>query len=217
MAIATPPDDTVSTSRLELYWVPLGAGTSVGSHVVRVSGRLYERLTAATQRRSPRPLFHSALIAHTTNGPYVVEMTPVPRHGRPNQRGVVGGGAVGSQLLGRSRVFRYEIRRWLGGVISDIGYATDSPVLISTDAEEVEQLLDLLPDVPSAVWGRDHEHAGEMWNSNSVVSWVLARAGLVERAGTPPLGGRAPGWDAGVESARRLGATAVDRRRRASS
>jgi len=37
-----------------------------------------------------------------------------------------------------------------------------------------------------------------MWNSNSVVSWVLSRAGLVEGAGRPPGNGRAPGWDAGV-------------------
>jgi len=204
MAIDTPPCDAVSSSRLELYWVPLGAGTSVGSHVVRVSGGIYERLSAAIRRRSPRPLFHSALIAHTAKGRCVVEMTPAPRHGLAEERGVVGGGAVGSRLLGRSRVFRYEIRRWFAGVIPDIAYATDSPVLISSDGDEVEHVLDLLPDVPAAVWGRDHAHAGEMWNSNSVISWTLERAGLAERAGTPPRGGRAPGWDAGAEVARRV-------------
>jgi hypothetical protein len=203
---------SASSERLELYWVPLGAGTSVGSRVVRVSGGIYERLIAAIRRRSPRSLFHSALVAHTAQGPYVVEMTPVPRHELAEERGVVGGGAVGSRLLGHSRVFRYEIRRWLDGVIPDIGYAIDSPVVISTNAGEVQRVLDLLPDVPSAVWGRDHAHAGEMWNSNSVVSWTLERAGLAERAGTPPRGGRAPGWDAGVELARRLG-TATGRPR----
>jgi hypothetical protein len=210
MNAATEPNEL-----LELYWVPLGAGTSVGSHVVRVSGGTYERLVAAIGRRSPRPLFHSALIAHTAQGPFVVEMTPVPRHGPANERGVVGGGAVGSRLLGRSRVFRYEIRRWLDGVIPDIGDAIDSPVVISTTTDEVERVLDLLPDVPPAVWGRDHAHAGEMWNFNSVVSWTLERAGLAERAGTPPRGGRAPGWDAGVETARRSGTTAGRPPRRA--
>jgi hypothetical protein len=199
---------TEPSRRLELYWMPLGAGTSVGSHVVRVSGGIYERLVAATQRRSPRPLFHSALIAHTAQGPYVIEMTPVPRHGPAEERGVVGGGAVGSRLLGRSRVFQYEIRRWFDGVIPDIGDAIDSPVVISTETGEVEHVLDLLPDVPSAVWGRDQAQAGEMWNSNSVVSWTLERAGLATRAGTPPRGGRAPGWDAGVEMARRSGTPA---------
>jgi hypothetical protein len=196
------------SARLELYWVPLGAGTSVGSHVVRLSGGIYERLTAAIQRRSPRPLFHSALIAHTAEGPYVVEMTPVPRHGLAEERGVVGGGPVGSRLLGRSRVFRYEIRRWRDGAIADLDYAIDSPVVISTDTGEVEQVLDVLPDLPSAVWGRDHAHAGDMWNSNSVVSWALQRAGLAGRAGTPPRGGRAPGWDAGIELAQRHATTA---------
>ena len=193
---------------LELYWVPLGAGTSVGSHAVWFSGGTYERLIAAIQQRSQRPLVHSALIAHTARGPYAVEMTPVPAHGLAEERGVVGGAALGSRLLGRSGVFRYEVGRWLDGVIPDIGYAIDSPVVISTDPDEVEHLLDLVPDLPPAVWGRDHAHAGEMWNSKSVVSWTLERAGLAERAGKPPQVGRARGWDAGVELARRLGTTA---------
>ena len=31
-------------------------------------------------------------------------------------------------------------------------------------------LIDLLPAVPTQVWGRDEARAGEMWNSNSVVA-----------------------------------------------
>jgi hypothetical protein len=64
-------------------------------------------------------------------------------------------------------------------------------------------VLDLVAMVPTPVWGRDELRAGEMWNSNSVVSWALTRAGVVTRAGTPPGNGRAPGWDAGVTVARR--------------
>ena len=203
MAIATTSYESVPSSRLELHWVPLGAGTSLGSRVVRFSGRVYERAVAIMRRRSPQPLFHSALIAYTPEGRCVVEMTPVPRHGHPADRGIVGGGAVGSRVLGRSRLFRYEIRRWLGGVIPDLRYATDGPVLISTDDDEVAHVLDLLAEVPPAVWGRDHARTGEMWNSNSVISWTLERAGLAGRAGTPPHGGRAPGWEAGVVVARR--------------
>ena len=135
-------------------------------------------------------------------------MTPIPQAGAAEERGVVGGGAVGSRLLGRARIFRYEIRRWSNGVIPDIGYAVDSPVVVSTECEEVWRVLDLLPEVPPSVWGRDEAHVGEMWNSNSVVSWTLERAGLADRAGRPPRMGRAPGWDAGITVARRLRAPA---------
>ena len=190
-------------TRLELYWIPLGAGDGIGARVVRFSGGVYERVKALIQRRSPQALFHAALVAETPTGGCVVEMTPVPRVGSPAERGVVGGGAVGSRLLGRARIFRYEIRRWSGGVIPDIGYAIDSPVVITNDAGEVARVLDLLTEVPSDVWGRDEADTGDMWNSNSVVSWTLTRAGCVDRAGRPPRHGRAPGWQAGITLATR--------------
>jgi hypothetical protein len=53
------------------------------------------------------------------------------------------------------------------------------------------------------VWGRDELDAGEMWNSNSVVSWLLARSGFDVNSIRPPAGGRAPGWQAGLIVARR--------------
>ena len=37
-----------------------------------------------------------------------------------------------------------------------------------------------------------------MWNSNSVIAWLIARAGLDAHAIQPPFGGRAPGWNAGL-------------------
>jgi hypothetical protein len=204
MMAMKPTIGAASSPRLELYWIPLGAGDGIGARVVRASGTVYERLVARVHRRPPQPLFHAALVAAAAAGRCVVEMTPVPREGTREQRGVVGGGPVGSRLLGRARLFRYEIRRWPDGVIPDIGHAIDSPVVISIDDGEVRRVLDLVPQVPSHVWGRDEAHAGEMWNSNSVVSWTLDRAGLAERAGQPPKGGRAPGWDAGITVARRL-------------
>jgi hypothetical protein len=48
------------------------------------------------------------------------------------------------------------------------------------------------------VWGRDELRAGEMWNSNSVISWLIARSGLDVESIRPPARGRAPGWRAGV-------------------
>jgi len=187
-----------SAWRLELYWIPLGAG----ERLVRRSGHLYERLSAARHHRAPSDLYHSALIATTPGGRYTIEMTPVPdAHGA--ERGVVAEGAVGSPLLGRWRVFRYEIRRWLGGEIPDLPYAVASPVLVSHDAAVVEDVLELVAQVPTPTWGRHELYGGDMWNSNSVISWTLVRAGALVSAGAPPAGGRAPGWDAGVIAAQR--------------
>jgi hypothetical protein len=104
------------------------------------------------------------------------------------------------------RLFRYELRRWRDGVIPDVSEAVDSPRRLGHDLARARVLLDLVPSVPMPVWGRDELQAGEMWNSNSVVSWLLARSGFEPAAIQPPPGGRAPGWDAGIVVARRRGA-----------
>lgn len=183
---------------VELYWIPLGAGATI----VRRSGRIYERLAAARQHRRRCDLYHSALIATTPAGRWTIEMTPVPAPGGRGTRGVVAEGIVGSRPLGRLRIFRYEVRRCLGGHIPDLADAVGGPVILTTDPQRAETVLRLVSSVPTPVWGRDELRAGEMWNSNSVVAWTLARAGLLDSAGSPPLGGRAPGWDAGVTVAR---------------
>lgn len=185
---------------LNLYWIPLGAG----HHVVRISGKIYEALSALAQGRRRCPLFHSALVATTPEGRFVIEMTEI-RDARGAERGVVGEGAVGTQWLGRFRLFRYEIRRWREGVIPDISYAVQSPVRITDDLTITRDLLELVPLVPRAVWGRDELAAGDMWNSNSLTAWLLASFGVQAAAGQPPTGGRAPGWEAGLVAARRVG------------
>jgi hypothetical protein len=179
---------------LDLYWIPLGAG----AHVVRASGRTYERLSAFMQHRPEQDLYHSALVAVVDDASIVIEMTPIPDSRGRIERGVVAEGPVGCRPAGRFRVFRYEIRRWSGGEIPDLADAVNSPVHLSSDPELVNQALAMVPSVPTAVWGRDELRAGEMWNSNSVVAWVLTRIGLIQDAGQPPNHGRAPGWDAGV-------------------
>jgi hypothetical protein len=68
-----------------------------------------------------------------------------------------------------------------------------------------------LPSCPRLVWGRDELRAGEMWNSNSVIAWLIAATGLPTDALRPPAPGRAPGWNAGLEVARRGGAPTGDR------
>jgi hypothetical protein len=196
---ASLSDATTTGARLELYWIPLGAGT----RVVRISGKVYEACCALIQRRRRRDLYHSALVANTTDGRTVVEMAPIPDARGPQVRGVVAEGCVGTRWARRFRLFRYEIRRWPEGDIPDLSYAVASPVHIADDPAIVQRVLELVSRVPTPVWGRDELHMGEMWNSNSVVSWALTRAGVCSRAGRPPDDGRAPGWDAGVLAAQR--------------
>ncbi len=67
----------------------------------------------------------------------------------------------------------------------------------------IQRLLRLAPDVPTPVGERDEPRTGDLWNSNSVVSWLITRTGLDPGAIPLSCGGRAPGRDAGVAAARR--------------
>jgi hypothetical protein len=188
------------SASLDLYWIPLGAG----NRVVQFSGRTFEAIAARWGRRSPCDLYHSALVASLGADEYFIEMTPVPGGSRaPTDRGVVAVGVVGTAWVRRLRIFRYEIRRWRNGTIPDLAAAVGDPVRVSNEERDVAAALDAVPGVPTPVWGRDELRAGEMWNSNSVVSWILAVSGLLDRVDGPPPAGRAPGWDAGVAVASR--------------
>ena len=74
---------------------------------------------------------------------------------------------------------------------------------MAVDAGCAQRVLDLVPRVPTPVWGRDELGTGDMWNSNSLISWLIARSGLEVEQLRPPAGGRAPGWDAGIAVAAR--------------
>jgi hypothetical protein len=141
-------------------------------------------------------------VVRVPEGRFVIEQAPL-RASDGAERGVVAEGAVGSRWAGRFRIFRYEVRRWRGGIIPDVDEAVESPQRLTDDADVARRLLDLVPRVPRAVWGRDELGAGEMWNSNSLISWLLARSGLPTDGIRPPAGGRAPGWQAGLVVARR--------------
>ena len=116
---------------------------------------------------------------------------------------MVAEGAVGGRWAGRFRIFRYEIRLWRGGHIPDVAEAVDSPRRLTSDEDRARRVLDLVAQVPTPVWGRDELATGEMWNSNSVIAWVIARSGIDTEAIKPPPGGRAPGWQAGLVVAQR--------------
>jgi hypothetical protein len=186
-------------ARVDLYWLPLGAG----GNLVRLNGIVFEWVAARLARRPPCALYHSALEVRVPAGPdYVIEMAPIPDVNRA-ARGVVAEGPVGSRWAGSARIFRYEIRRWPGGTIPDVAEAVESPRHLTDDPRIARRILDLVPEVPTPVWGRDELHTGEMWNSNSLISWLIVSSGLDVEVVHPPVGGRAPGWNAGIVVARR--------------
>jgi hypothetical protein len=178
---------------VDLYWIPLGAG----AHVVRISGRIFEALTARASRRPRCDLYHSALVVEVPEGRFVVEQAPVPDADGAS-RGVVARGPVGCHWAGRFRIFRYEVRRWRDGQIPDVRSAIASPIRVSSSLDCARRVLEVLGEIPTPVWGRDESDTGEMWNSNSVVSWALTRSGIDTSSISPPTGGRAPGWHAGI-------------------
>ncbi|HZD23721.1 MAG TPA: hypothetical protein VE569_10025 [Acidimicrobiia bacterium] len=184
---------------VDLYWIPLGAG---GSGFVRMNGRIYEAIKARLEHRDPLALYHTALQVQMPAGTYVVEtMWPSPNND-VGSRGVVVEGPVASRLLGRLRLFRYEIRRWRNGVLPDAAEAIGGPQRVSDDPALAARLLNLTASVPALAWGRDEFGTGDMWNSNSVISWLLVQSGVSVANVSAPQGGRAPGWDAGIAVAR---------------
>jgi hypothetical protein len=177
---------------VELFWLPVGAG---GPWAVRAGSWAYERRAARRDGRTPGRLFHAALRVTLDATAYVIEVAPEWSQPGPD-RGVVARGAVGARPLGVSRWFRYEVRAWPHGVLPDEQYAVGGATTLATDPPRAERLLAAVHDVPTPVWGRDELRLGEMWNSNSVVAWLVLVSGHVPPR--PPDGGRAPGWDAGA-------------------
>ena len=209
---------TSRTTAVYLCWIPLGAG----GHCVRFNGRVFEALAAAREHRHRCDLYHGALVVVLGGDRYTIELAPSPDADEAG-RGVVATGPVGSRHAGWLRLFRYEVRCWRGGSIPDLAAAVGSPCWLSSDPRVARRLLNLVAAVPTPVWGRDELHTGEMWNSNSATAWLIATAGLPTALLRPPARGRAPGWRAGLEIARRTRSAAVRRapadeaRRRSSS
>jgi hypothetical protein len=183
---------------VDLYWLPLGAG----GHFVRLNGRVFEAAASRAARRPACDLYHSALEVRVAAARFVIEQAPV-RDGHGEQRGVVAEGPVGIRWAARFRIFRYEIRSWRDGQIPDIDEAVESPRRLTDEETRAQRMLDLVPQVPTPVWGRDELKTGDMWNSNSVIAWLIARSGMNAESIHPPTAGRAPGWQAGLVVARR--------------
>jgi len=183
---------------IDVYWLPLGAG----GWFVRLNGLIYERIRGRREHRRPLDLYHSALEVRVPEGRFVIEDAwPIP-DADGGLRGVVVEGPVWNSVLARLRTFRYEVRRWRDGRIPDAAHAVASPQHISDDVQQARRLLELVPFVPPLRWGRDEMAIGDMWNSNSVVSWLLAQSALPAALIQPPRGGRTPGWSTGLAVAR---------------
>jgi hypothetical protein len=181
-----------------LYWIPLGAG----GHFVRFNGLAFEAVAAACEHRQRSEIYHAALVVELDGDEYAIELAPSPNADEAS-RGVVATGAVGSRYAGWLRCFRYEVRCWRGGSIPDLAEAVGGPTRLTTSPVVAGRLLGLTTAVPRVVWGRDELKTGEMWNSNSMISWLISSAGLSADDLGPPRRGRAPGWYAGLEVARR--------------
>ncbi len=187
------PDEGSGSTEVLLHWLPLGAG----GHVVAFNGRVYEAVCARRQHRRAAPLLHAALSLRLGEDSYAIEMGPAWGNAAA-QRGVVVEGPVALRVLGRSRLFRYEVRAWRDGSIPDLDLAVGRPTVMSRDPARARNLLAQVPQVPPLTWGRDELGLGEMWNSNSIIAWLLLRSGHDLRFVHPPGRGRAPGWTSGV-------------------
>ena len=182
---------------VELYWMPVGAGTS---RFQQASLRLWEAFEAARARRPRANLYHSALKLRTDGKTRTLELMPAfVRVPAPPLRT----GPVGLGVAGRTRLFRYQLVGLEADSLPDEEWATDSPQVLSKDEAMARRILQLASQTPAHTWGRRVRGTSEMWTSDSVVSWLLIRSGVDIAAIRIPGGGRAPGWIAGIELAAR--------------
>ena len=193
---------TGSRCGVDLFWLPLGAGDAPA--VVRWSGRIYEAIVAGAARRDRCDLYHSALEVRLDGTRFVIEMGPSGTAGHTDETSCVrdrsapgSWGTSGSSAMRCGAGERAASRTWTR--------LSHSPVRLSSDRLRARALLDLADAFPNSTWGRDEQGAGEMWNSNSLTSWLLVRSGHDLTNVRPPERGRAPGWHAGTVVARRAG------------
>ena len=79
----------------------------------------------------------------------------------------------------------------------DRDQAAGGPQILSDDLRTAHRLLQMVGSVPALIWGRD-QCVEDMWNSNSVIPWLLTEADSQSKHLVHRAGGRAPGWQAGI-------------------
>ncbi|MBI2767264.1 MAG: hypothetical protein HYX53_15315 [Chloroflexi bacterium] len=181
---------------VDLYWLPVGAGT----HFQRASLIAYGALLAAVTRRPRAGFVHAALKLRLDGRPYTLELMPIPAR---QETAPFLTGPVGWRPAGRLRLFRYQLLCREGAVLPDEGWVVGSPLRLTSDCATADRVLDCARRVPPFTWGRRAKGTGEMWTSDSAVSWLLSVAGIDAAAIAVPAGMQAPGWRAGLELALR--------------
>ena len=174
-------DMSADRTAIDLYWLPLGAG----GRSVRLNGRFFEAVAAVLGHRRACASTDSALLVRAGGG-FVIELAPFPAttpldavwwplvRSAQWSRVAPGFPLRGSLLAGRDHPRRRRGRR--------------GPRRLSDDPERATAPR-LVPHVPTPVWGRDELRTGEMWNSNSLISWLLTRCGLDIEPINPLTGG----------------------------
>jgi hypothetical protein len=114
-------------------------------------------------------------------------------------------GAGGHCVWWNGRIYEAIAARLARRRVCDLYHSALEVRVPDGEVETGRRLLALASSVPTPVWGRDQLRAGEMWNSNSVIAWLVASSGLDAGKIHPPRGGRAPGWEAGLVVALRSG------------
>ena len=195
---SSSPKGPSSPTAVDLYWLPLGAhGCSV-----RSKGRVFEAYAARRQKRPARELCIAVLEVTLGSDRFVIETTPV-RSDCAAHDGALQGPMWGLPArLGRSPLLRYEVRRSSDCLIPEDPDAASGPRCVGRKEANARNLLGLVPQIPDLTWGRDQLGAGDAWNSNLMVAWLLGRSGHHVRDVVPPPRCRAPGWAAGLALAR---------------
>ena len=177
---------------------------------MRGSGRVYEALAATRRHRERLDLYHSALIVQSGRAhAYAIEMAPVWAV-RDLDRGVISEGPVGSRSWGRYRLFRYEIRCWRDGTIPDAAAAVDSPDASAPTRPgpaECSSSCRPSPSLPGAATS-SHRRDVELQLADRLAARPKRPRHRAARF-QPPVGGRAPGWSAGLVVAARAEADSL--------
>lgn len=193
--MASDSDASVAGS-VDLYWIPVGAGT----RFQKFSLAVYEGIASRLARRESATLLHAALKLQTDGRTYTLETMPSPPG--PNVAHEVTG-PVGVRFADRLRLFRYQVCVRETGALPDEEWAV-VPALRVGDGRTAAHLLSLAKEVPAYTWGRRRKGQPEMWTSDSCVAWLLLQAGIDAGEIAVPAGCRAPGWFAGIAEARAL-------------
>ena len=191
-------DDGDCDCYVKVVFIPVGDGS--GSDTLTLLANLF------VNNQYGKDLYHTALEVQVDEGDdcpaYVVELTDYI-DGVKDQKahGQVKAGYAEPTWMHALTGQVYGIRKWRNGKIVEGTRAAPNSPIVSDDCDVAQLLLDLVSSVSSNDYGSDD--LGERWTSNSVASYLLQKAGLDPSRIPPPPNGIVPGWNAGIDAAKR--------------